>query len=656
MELATLRRPRLRRLPAVRLPVALSRVLRSPAWAALALVLLAAHFRLGGLAAGREDFFYDAAVRSMSLSWHNFFFGAFDPSGRLAVDKPPLDLWLQVASVKLLGFSAMSLLLPAALAGTLAVPLLYDAVRRLFGALAGVCAGVALAVLPISVVASRSDALDSLMMALAVLALWLVVLALQRGRVRYLYLAAIVMGLDFNVKLFEALVPLPALWLLYLLGSRSPLRRRFGHAAGAAAVFVVVALSWAIAVSLTPVHSRPYPIGSTNGSVWNVIFVYNGLDRLSPPAHATAVHAHAAVATAGAGRLPLLAGQSGLRLGPELVAAAVFGLLALLAAGWPPRWTRRAGAAAAVAVWLVLGAALFNHMSNLRLRYLEAFTPAVAVALGAAVALLAGRSARGRPAAAVALAAGLVAAPVALNALVTPPAHGPGVLATVTGAAAGLLALGAALGPRLVTALRRPAALAAVPIATLALVSLLAGPASTSAALVRLRASDAGVGSPLPTAKLALVDRFLLAHRNGTSYAFGAATPAKAAALIARHGQPALILTSYRGRQAVTPSRVRTDVLTGQVRWFLMDHTCTPSTPSGCAPSVRWVAEHGRDVTRQVGIQGRGTLFEVTPTSALAPARASGRRTRRHSPRRSARSARYRRGSRRATHVRRRRS
>ena len=104
----------------------------------------------------------------MGLSWHNFFYGAFDPSGRLAVDKPPVDLWLQVVSVKLFGFSARSLVLPAAVAGTLAVPLLYDAVRRLFGSLAGICAGVALAVLPVSVVASRSDALDALMMALTV--------------------------------------------------------------------------------------------------------------------------------------------------------------------------------------------------------------------------------------------------------------------------------------------------------------------------------------------------------------------------------------------------------------------------------------------------------------------------------------------------------
>jgi 4-amino-4-deoxy-L-arabinose transferase-like glycosyltransferase len=41
-----------------------------------------------------SDPFYDAAVRSMGLSWHNFFYGAFEPGGTLSIDKPPIDLWL----------------------------------------------------------------------------------------------------------------------------------------------------------------------------------------------------------------------------------------------------------------------------------------------------------------------------------------------------------------------------------------------------------------------------------------------------------------------------------------------------------------------------------------------------------------------------------
>ncbi len=44
----------------------------------------------------------------MGLSWHNLFYGAFDPGGTLSIDKPPIDLWLQVLSTKLLGFSSVS--------------------------------------------------------------------------------------------------------------------------------------------------------------------------------------------------------------------------------------------------------------------------------------------------------------------------------------------------------------------------------------------------------------------------------------------------------------------------------------------------------------------------------------------------------------------
>ena len=88
------------------------------------------------------DPFYDAAVRSMGLSWHNFFFGAFEPGGSVSIDKPPVDLWLQVASVKLLGFSTTTLKLPEALAGIASVPLLFAAVRRMWSTPAGLAAAV----------------------------------------------------------------------------------------------------------------------------------------------------------------------------------------------------------------------------------------------------------------------------------------------------------------------------------------------------------------------------------------------------------------------------------------------------------------------------------------------------------------------------------
>ena len=98
-----------------------------------------------------------AAVRSMGLSWHNFFYGAFEPSAQVSIDKTPVDLWLQVLSTKLFGFSSVAVRLPEALAGVLAVPLVYDLVRRLFGRTAGLGAAAALAVLPISIITAHSD-------------------------------------------------------------------------------------------------------------------------------------------------------------------------------------------------------------------------------------------------------------------------------------------------------------------------------------------------------------------------------------------------------------------------------------------------------------------------------------------------------------------
>src|SRR5580658_7247065 len=127
------------------------------AWATVALITLgAAALRLVHIGRVEPDPFYDAAVRSMGLSWHNFFFGAFEPGGSVSIDKPPIDLWLQVASVKLFGFSGTTLKLPEALAGTLSVPLLFAAVRRMAGPRAGIAAALAIAVLPIEVITSRS--------------------------------------------------------------------------------------------------------------------------------------------------------------------------------------------------------------------------------------------------------------------------------------------------------------------------------------------------------------------------------------------------------------------------------------------------------------------------------------------------------------------
>ncbi len=242
-------------------------------------LFLAGALRLWKIQDVPGNVFYDAAVRSMGGSWHNFFFGALEPSGTVSIDKPPVDLWLQVATTGVLGFGRVGLHLPEALGGIAACGLLFGALRRPFGFVAALAAALALAVLPVSVLTARSDTMDSVLAAFEVAALWLSWRALESGRMRWSVAAAAVMGLAFNVKLAEMLIALPAMALLWLWAAAPG--KRIRSTAGLGATFLVVALSWTAIASLTPISGRPFPIGSSNGSIWHVTLVYDGLSRLS---------------------------------------------------------------------------------------------------------------------------------------------------------------------------------------------------------------------------------------------------------------------------------------------------------------------------------------------------------------------------------------
>jgi len=255
---------------------------RVPGWVAPgAVVALAGLLRCAGLGAMRDNSFYDAAVRSMGSSWHAFVTGAIDPSAAVSVDKPPIDLWLQVASTRLLGFGTVGLHLPEALGGTLAVLALFDLLRVLFGREAALAGALALAVLPIAVITSRSDTMDSLMAALVIAAAALAARAARGNRPRLLIGAGALLGLAFEVKLFEALVAAPALVVLWWMGSSLPRRARAAALGGAGVAFVVVALAWLLALPALAGAQRPWAFGSTNGSAWNATFVYDGIDRLT---------------------------------------------------------------------------------------------------------------------------------------------------------------------------------------------------------------------------------------------------------------------------------------------------------------------------------------------------------------------------------------
>jgi 4-amino-4-deoxy-L-arabinose transferase-like glycosyltransferase len=549
-------------------------------WVALALITaLAAALRLVDLGAVRLDPFYDAAVRSMGVSWHNFFFGAYEPGGSVSIDKPPVDLWLQVASVKLFGWSSTSLKLPEALAATVAVPLLYAAVKRPFGVIAGLAAALALAVLPIEVITARSDTMDAVMMLLLVLALLTVVHACETGKMAWLLAGAAILGVAFNVKLLESVVALPGLFVLAWLGlARTSeddrgmeFARRVAKLAAAAAVYVVVALLWLSATLLFPAHERPYAIGSTNGSAWNAAFVFNGTERLSGKTAevGTSVAPHGRVSgeimSAGTpitppspARLLARSGQLPAKwLGWEALTALLLGIAVVVCVLRGKAGRVQRATAIGLFVWLLTGLVLFSAMARLHPRYVESFTPAVAALLGIGVGLLAALQSRAR-----------------------------------------LLAL--------------------------PLTALLALPLVASVQAVEAKISDAGnVGALNPIEQRAL-SAYLLDHQGTARYELAAGSSTSVASLIVQDQRPVLMLTTYNGIPFTPVPQLKAKIARGEVRYAFLDSVCTPSSPkttAGCAPAALWIRAHATDVSRQVGLRG-GVLWQL-PRS-MSPARAGG--------------------------------
>ena len=170
-----------------------------------AIALVSAGLELYRLtAAGRSNPYYAAAVRSITQSWHNFFFVSFDPAGFVTIDKPPLGFWLQAAVVKVAGYHPLAVLLPQAVATVLSVLLLYALVRRAFGPGAGLLAALALALMPISVVTGRANIIDGTLALCLLAASWLLIRALETGRLGWLLASAAMVGLGFNIKMLEA--------------------------------------------------------------------------------------------------------------------------------------------------------------------------------------------------------------------------------------------------------------------------------------------------------------------------------------------------------------------------------------------------------------------------------------------------------------------
>ena len=229
---------------------------------------------------GWGNTYYSAAVRSMSQSWHAFWYGSFDSVGFVSVDKPPFSLWVQALAVRIFGFHSMTLLIPQVLAGVGAVVLVYLTLVRRWGRIAATVGAMALAVTPIAVMVNHSNNTDAILTLMMTATVFAGVRAAETGRWGWVVATGLLFGAAFTSKMLAAAPVLPAVLLAVAVAAPMAWRRRAVLLAGGAAIAVVAGLAWFTFVDLTPASERPYVGSSATNSAFQLAFERNGVNQV----------------------------------------------------------------------------------------------------------------------------------------------------------------------------------------------------------------------------------------------------------------------------------------------------------------------------------------------------------------------------------------
>jgi 4-amino-4-deoxy-L-arabinose transferase-like glycosyltransferase len=353
-------------------------------WAMAALLAATAVLYLCGLSAsGYGNTFYAAAAEAGAQSWKAWFFGALDARDFITVDKPPAAMWVTGLSVRLFGMNSWSVLAPQALMGVAAVALLYVTVRRAADdRRAGLLAGLALACTPVAALMFRFDNPDALLTLLLVAAASCLTRAVEVASWRGLAAVGGLIGVAFLTKMLQAFLVLPAFALTYVSFAPAPWLRRIGHVLIGVATLVVAAGWWVATVQLVPATARPYIGGSTDNSVLDLAFRYNGIQRIAGRSGAQSAFARAQF-----GGRPGLHRLFSAEMANEISWLLPAALVALVFGGYLlVRRRLSRGEQSAVVLWggwLVITALVFAYMSgSVHPYYTVELAPSVAALIG----------------------------------------------------------------------------------------------------------------------------------------------------------------------------------------------------------------------------------------------------------------------------------
>ncbi|WOH66251.1 ArnT family glycosyltransferase [Bradyrhizobium sp. BWA-3-5] len=620
----------------------------------VALAALARTWQLSQNEFGRQ--YYAAAVRSQLDSWHNFFFNSFDPAAFVSIDKPPVAIWLQVASAKLLGFGALSILLAQVMAGLAAIVLLYMLVQRVWGSTAGAMAALSLALSPVNIAVDRSNNTESCLILVLLAAVWLAMRAAETGRLGLFCAAMAAIGIGFNVKMGAALVLAPVVALAFSLARpAAPVLWHIQRQAIAGVVLVIVSLSWAALFDLTPVRDRPYAGSTRHNSMLELALIHNGAARfIGSTAADQAAVPDAATPASTAVRQPVLTDDS--PIGPLRLfrprAAAQFAwllppaLLGLVLA-WSDAWGVGAPASRRISAglwtgWLALYWIVLSFAGGLiHTYYVAVLGPPLAVFCGIAVAGLWSKWKEGKriyfPLAVAATAAWQAYLCIAQS---TTTIGSDWLSRTWLIAIAAATICGGVLyalprqnsGPARLLAIASIGALLAAPVLTAASLVLrrpnVAAPvANMTALLAQSDTERAAVRTSRLEAARRKLTGYLAANREAASFLVAVPNANVAAPLIISTGQPVMAMGGYLGDDPILTSADLERLAADRKLRFVMlgGFTLAPAKQAAALePVARWVRAIAARSTRNCGACPH---LQARPTGSISAM--SGSRSRR---------------------------
>jgi 4-amino-4-deoxy-L-arabinose transferase-like glycosyltransferase len=653
--MTTITAPETRRPSANRLPAVLARIMGTrtdeAAWVApamLGVVGLAAILYLVNLTvSGYANTYYSAAALAGSQSWSAWFFGSLDSANFITVDKPPLGTMLIGLSVRLLGLSSWSILLPEALAGIGTVILLMATVRRTFGPAAAVIAGLVSALTPAAVLIFRYDNPDALLTLLLVAAAYAFVRSLERGSLRWVATAAILVGFGFLTKYLQAWFVLPAFALTWLVAAPGPLGRRI---VGLAVAFVAVLFAsgwWVAVMELIPAANRAYIGGSDTNSVIELLLGYDGLGRIFGQGGGAGPGGGGGGFSGTPGPLRLFNAELGGQVAWLLPLALVSIGIGLVARRRHARTDAKRAAYLMWGLWLVIHAVVFSFMSGIiHSYYAVAMAPAIGALVGGGLVELwrvRERVRWGGIALAVAVAGSAI---LAWRLLERTPAFAPGL-------GLAIVALSIPVAVVLVSPARLIGRRAALVAAGLGLALMLAGPAAYAADTMQTAYSggdpsagpaaiDAtgrgGLGgrnggpaggfggvtnggaddaNPAVTADdgggssqadSALVE-YLVANRGGATWILAVNGANEAGSIELASGLPVMAMGGFSGGDpAPTLAQLQAYVASAQLRYILVGSSGRGGPNGASSDITSWVTTNGT-VVESVG---NGTLYDLS--------------------------------------------